>query len=81
MSDFRQILSQAKQQINEVSPQEVREKLNPANGFTLLDAESGQTRDTRELAALPGQSLAHVIVTSRALLAIDGDGGVTAVGK
>jgi len=41
MSDFRQILSQAKQQIKEVSPQEVREKLNPANGFTLLDVREG----------------------------------------
>ena len=41
MSDFRQILSQAKQQIKEVSPQEVREKLNPTNGFTLLDVREG----------------------------------------
>jgi molybdopterin/thiamine biosynthesis adenylyltransferase len=41
MSDFRQILSQAKQQIKEVSPQEVRDKLNPANGFTLLDVREG----------------------------------------
>src|SRR5256885_2783047 len=41
MSDFRQILSQAKQQIKEVSPQDVREKLNPANGFTLLDVREG----------------------------------------
>jgi sulfur-carrier protein adenylyltransferase/sulfurtransferase len=41
MSDFRQLLSQAKQQIKEVSPQEVREKLNPANGFTLLDVREG----------------------------------------
>ena len=41
MSDFRQILSQAKQQIKEVSPQEVRDKLNPANGFSLLDVREG----------------------------------------
>ena len=41
MSDFRQILSQAKQQIKEVSPQEVRDKLNPTNGFTLLDVREG----------------------------------------
>src|SRR5262247_4591910 len=41
MSDFRQILSQVKQQIREVSPQEVRDKLNPANGFTLLDVREG----------------------------------------
>jgi molybdopterin/thiamine biosynthesis adenylyltransferase/rhodanese-related sulfurtransferase len=41
MSDFRQILSEAKRQIKEVSPQEVRDKLNPANGFTLLDVREG----------------------------------------
>ena len=41
MSDFKEILSQAKQQIKEVSVQEVREKLNPANGFTLLDVREG----------------------------------------
>src|SRR5207253_713005 len=41
MSDFREILSQAKQQIKEVSPQEVRDKLNPENGFTLLDVREG----------------------------------------
>src|SRR5579872_4111839 len=37
MSDFKQILNDAKRQIKEVSVQEVNEKLNPANGFTLLD--------------------------------------------
>ena len=41
MSDFRQILSQAKQQIKEVSPSGSRDKLNPANGFTLLDVREG----------------------------------------
>src|SRR5262245_16208189 len=41
MSDFKEILSQAKRQIREVSVQEVREKLNPANGFTLLDVREG----------------------------------------
>src|SRR5262245_22359788 len=37
MSDFKEILQQAKQQIREVSVQEVQGKLNPSNGFTLLD--------------------------------------------
>jgi adenylyltransferase/sulfurtransferase len=37
MSDFKTILNEAKRQITEVSVQEVNEKLNPANGFTLLD--------------------------------------------
>src|ERR1041385_9287150 len=41
MSDFRTILSQAKQQIKEVSPQEVRDNFNPTNGFTLLDVREG----------------------------------------
>jgi adenylyltransferase/sulfurtransferase len=41
MSDFKEILSQTKQQIKEVSVQDVREKLNPANGFTLLDVREG----------------------------------------
>ncbi len=41
MSDFKEILSQAKRQIKEVSVQEVNEKLNPANGFTLLDVREG----------------------------------------
>src|SRR6266513_1849290 len=41
MSDFRQILSQAKQQIKEVSVHEVKDKLNPDNGFTLLDVREG----------------------------------------
>src|SRR6266571_3115481 len=37
MSDFKEILSQAKRQIKEVSVHDVQENLNPANGFTLLD--------------------------------------------
>src|SRR5438046_3575435 len=41
MSDFKEILSQAKRQIKELSVQEVREKLNPDNGFTLLDVSEG----------------------------------------
>src|SRR5262245_6873407 len=41
MSDFKQLLDQAKRQIKEVTVHEVREKLNPANGFTLLDVREG----------------------------------------
>ena len=41
MSDFKEILNQAKRQIKEVSVQDVREKLNPDNGFTLLDVREG----------------------------------------
>src|SRR5262249_34708317 len=41
MSDFKEILSQAKAQIREVTVQEVRDKLNPNNGFTLLDVREG----------------------------------------
>src|SRR5688572_23318404 len=41
MSDFRQMLSQAKQEIKEVSPQEVKDQLNPSNGFILLDVREG----------------------------------------
>lgn len=41
MSDFKQILNQAKREIKEVSVQEVQNKLNPANGFTLLDVREG----------------------------------------
>jgi len=41
MSDFREILNQAKQQIREVSVQDVQDKLNPDNGFTLLDVREG----------------------------------------
>jgi len=37
MSDFKEILSQAKKQITEVSVHEVRDKFNLTNGFTLLD--------------------------------------------
>jgi molybdopterin/thiamine biosynthesis adenylyltransferase/rhodanese-related sulfurtransferase len=41
MSDFKDILNQVKRQIKEVSVQDVREKLNPGNGFTLLDVREG----------------------------------------
>src|SRR5438093_6789870 len=41
MSDFKDILNHTKQQIREVSVQEVRDKLNPHNGFTLLDVREG----------------------------------------
>src|ERR1044072_6279996 len=41
MSDFKDILSQAKKEIKEVSVQDVKEKLNPPNGFTLLDVREG----------------------------------------
>src|ERR1700745_758550 len=41
MSDFKEILKQTKGQIREVTVQEVHEKLNPANGFTLLDVREG----------------------------------------
>ena len=41
MSDFKELLNQAKKQIKEVSVQEVRDKLNPDNGFTLLDVREG----------------------------------------
>src|SRR5215510_14408423 len=41
MSDFKEILNQAKRQIKEVSVQEVRDKLNPDNGFTILDVREG----------------------------------------
>jgi molybdopterin/thiamine biosynthesis adenylyltransferase len=41
MSDFKEILSQAKRQIREVSAHEVRQNLNPDHGFTLLDVREG----------------------------------------
>src|SRR6476619_1274076 len=41
MSDFKELLNQAKRQIREVSVQEVSSKLNPAHGFTLLDVREG----------------------------------------
>jgi molybdopterin/thiamine biosynthesis adenylyltransferase/rhodanese-related sulfurtransferase len=41
MSDFKEILHQTKQQIKEVTVQEVHDKLNPDNGFTLLDVREG----------------------------------------
>src|ERR1041384_2791605 len=41
MSDFKELLSQTKKQIKEVSVHEVNDKLNPANGFTLLDVREG----------------------------------------
>ncbi len=41
MSDFKEILSETKKKIKEVSVQEVRDKLNPDNGFSLLDVREG----------------------------------------
>src|SRR5215813_6700870 len=41
MSDFKEILSQTKRQIKEVSVHDVRDKLTPDNGFTLLDVREG----------------------------------------
>ena len=41
MSDFKEILSEAKKQIKEVSVHDVQENLNPAKGFTLLDVREG----------------------------------------
>src|SRR3989441_12719362 len=41
MGDFKELLNEAKKQIKEVSVQEVRDKLNPAKGFTLLDVREG----------------------------------------
>jgi adenylyltransferase/sulfurtransferase len=41
MSDFKEILSQAKKQINEVSVHEVRDKFNINKGFVLLDVREG----------------------------------------
>src|SRR5438093_3874190 len=41
MSDFKDLLNDAKKQIKEVSAQEVRDKLNPDKGFTLLDVREG----------------------------------------
>jgi molybdopterin/thiamine biosynthesis adenylyltransferase/rhodanese-related sulfurtransferase len=49
MSDFKEILSQTKQQIKEVSVHEVNEKLNPANGFTLLDVRERDEWDQGHL--------------------------------
>src|SRR2546426_627113 len=42
MSDFKEILTQAKKQIKEVSVQEGHDKLNPENGFTLRDVREGE---------------------------------------
>src|SRR5438477_10170791 len=41
MGDFKELLNEAKKQIKEVSVQEVRDKLNPDNGFTLVDVREG----------------------------------------
>jgi adenylyltransferase/sulfurtransferase len=41
MSDFKEILSQVKRQIKEVTVHDVRDNLNPENGFTLLDVREG----------------------------------------
>src|SRR5215510_12567011 len=37
MSDFKEILRHAKSQIREITVQDVQDKFNPDNGFTLLD--------------------------------------------
>src|ERR1051325_3933672 len=49
MSDLKTILNQAKQQIREVSVQEVQDKLNLENGFTLLDVREGDEWDQGHL--------------------------------
>ncbi len=49
MSDFKEILNQTKRQIKEVSVQDVNEKLNPANGFTLLDVRERDEWDQGHL--------------------------------
>jgi len=41
MGDFKEILNQAKKEIVEITVQDVHEKFNPANGFTLLDVREG----------------------------------------
>src|SRR3989440_7931055 len=41
MGDFKELLNEAKKQIKEVSVHEVKDKLNPDNGFTLLDVREG----------------------------------------
>src|SRR3989442_13744120 len=41
MSDFKELLSQTKKQIKEVSVHEVLDKLNTYNGFPLLDVREG----------------------------------------
>src|SRR6266436_5236638 len=41
MGDFKEILNQAKKEIVEITVQDVQEKFNPANGFTLLDVQEG----------------------------------------
>ncbi len=41
MGDFKEILNQAKKEIVEITVQDVQEKFNPANGFTLLDVREG----------------------------------------
>ena len=48
MSDFKEILNRAKKEIKEVSVQEVHDKLNPENGFTLLDVREGDEDAARE---------------------------------
>src|SRR5437870_13876381 len=41
MGDFKEILNQAKKEIVEITVQDVQEKFNPANGFTLVDGREG----------------------------------------
>jgi adenylyltransferase/sulfurtransferase len=49
MADFREMLSEAKKQIREVSVHDVRDKLNPENGFTLLDVREKDEWDQGHL--------------------------------
>lgn len=65
MSDFKEMLSDAKRQIREVSVQEVNEKLNPANGFTLLDV--------READEVEQGHLDKAIVIPRGFLEVKAD--------
>jgi molybdopterin/thiamine biosynthesis adenylyltransferase/rhodanese-related sulfurtransferase len=41
MSNFKDILNEAKRQIREITVSDVRDKFNPDNGFTLLDVREG----------------------------------------
>src|SRR5437868_160755 len=49
MSDFKELLNHAKQQIKEVTVQEVNDKLNPANGHTILDVRERDEWDQGHL--------------------------------
>src|SRR5262245_60247974 len=41
MSDCKEIINQARRQIREVFVEDVRDNLNPGNGFALLDVREG----------------------------------------